>query len=82
MRKIDSMEFAQNVDDRIASVIRMALMTLMDEFNWRGYLKELSAVEEAHIEVDTEDAANALKESVYVALVNLGLDVKSDGRNF
>ena len=82
MREIDGREFAQNVDDRIADELHGMLVRLMCGFDELGFVRELTPLEEAHIEVDTEDAANALKESVYVALVNLGLDVKSDGRDF
>ena len=82
MREINAKEFAARVDDRIANATYNMLVNLMCEFEREGYLRELTTLEEAHINVDTEEAAEQLKEAVYDALVNLGLDVESDGREY
>ena len=82
MREISSKEFALEVDDCIAGEIYDMLVNLMCEFEKAGYVRELTPLEEAHIEVDTEEAAEDMKERVYEALVGLGLDVESDGSWF
>ena len=75
MREINSKEFAARVDDCIANQVYNMLVKLMTEFEQEGFLKELSPLEENHIIADTEEAAEILKEHVYLALVTLGLDV-------
>lgn len=82
MREINAKEFAMRVDDRIAEETYNMLMRLMCAFEREGFLRELGPLEENHIIVDTEEQAENLKESVYDALVRLGLDVESDGRDF
>lgn len=82
MREINAKEFAARVDDRIADATYNMLASLMCDFEREGFVRELSTLEETHIEVDTEEAAEILKEHVYLALVTLGLDVKSDGRDW
>ena len=82
MREINAKEFAARVDDRIADEVYNMLVRLMTTFEREGFLRDLTPLEEAHIEVDTEEAAEQLKEAVYDELVRLGLDVKSDGRDF
>lgn len=82
MREINGKEFAARVDDRIADEVHGMLVRLMCEFEREGFVRELSPLEEAHIEVDTEEAAEILKEGVYDELVKLGLDVVGDGRDF
>ena len=76
------MEFAARVDDRIANEVYNMLARLMTEFEREGFVRELSPMAENHIIVDTEEAAEQLKETVYDALVELGLDVKGDGRDY
>lgn len=82
MMEINSKEFAARVDDPIANATYGMLVNLMCYFERNGFVRELSTLEEAHIEVDTEEAAEILKEHVYEAMVGLGLDVKSDGRDW
>ena len=82
MREINSKEFAARVDDRIASAVYNLLIGLMCVFESKGFVRELSPTEEAHIEVDTEEEAEGLKEAVYESLVRLGLDVEGDGTSF
>ena len=82
MKQINAKEFAARVDDRIAGEVHNLLVKLMCAFEEEGFLRELSPTEENHIEVDTEEAAENLKEAVYEALVRLGLDVTSDGRDY
>ena len=82
MRKINAKEFAARVDDRIADELYNMLVRLMYDFERQGFVRELSPFAENHIEVDIEEAAEQLKEAVYERLVELGLDVTSDGRDF
>lgn len=82
MKQINAKEFAARVDDRIAGEVHNLLVKLMCAFEEEGFLRELSPTEENHIEVDTEEAAEELKETVYETLVRLGLDVTSDGRDY
>lgn len=82
MRQINSKEFAARVDDRIADATYNMLVSLMCAFEKDGFIRELSVLEETHIEVDTEEAAERLKEAIYNELVALGLDVEPDGRDF
>ena len=82
MHKINGRWFAAIVDDRIAEKIYEMLVDLMTEFNSNGLVRELTPLQRAHIEVDTEEAAERLKEAVYDELVRLGLDVESDGRSW
>lgn len=82
MREINAKEFAARVDDRIAGEVYNMLVKLMCEFEREGFLRELTTLEEAHIEVDTEESAERLKEAVYDELVKLGLDMESDGRSW
>ena len=82
MRQMDSKEFAELVDDRIADEIYNMLVTLMSEFEEEDFVRELTPLEEAHVEANAEESAENLKESVYRQLVWLGLDVESDGREF
>lgn len=82
MRAINSKEFAARVDDRIAEETYNMLVRLMTEFEREGFLRDLNGMEEDTIIADTEEAAEILKEHVYLALVTLGLDVRGDGREF
>ena len=81
MRVISSKEFATQVDDLIAETTYEMLVKLMGEFERKGYVR-VSPMAEYSIEADTEEAAEILKEHVYLALVTLGLDVKGDGREW
>ena len=81
MKIISSKEFATQVDDRIAEATYEMLVKLMGEFEREGYVR-VSPMAEYSIEADTEEAAEILKEHVYLTLVTLGLDVKSDGREW
>ena len=81
MRIISSKEFATQVDDRIAKATYEMLVKLMGEFEREGYVR-VSPMAEYSIEADTEEAAEILKEHVYLTLVTLGLDVKGDGREW
>ena len=82
MRAISSKEFATQVDDRIAEATYEMLVKLMTEFERKGYVSIVSPMAEYTIEADTEEAAEILKEHVYLALVTLGLDVKGDGKEW
>ena len=82
MHKINGRWFAAIVDDRIAEKIYEMLVSLMTTFEREGLVRELTPLQMAHIEVDTEEAAERLKEAVYGELVRLGLDVESDGRSW
>ena len=82
MHAINAKWFAEVVDDRIADGVYGMLVDLMTEFNRDGLVRELTPFERAHIEVDTEEAAERLKGAVYDELVRLGLDVESDGRSW
>lgn len=82
MREINAKEFAVKVDDEIANAVYNMLVKLMVGFERQGFVRELHPMSENAIVADTEEAAERLKEAVYRELVDLGLDVEPDGRDY